>query len=104
MVAVAAGGIGMDDSIRFAIVNLVPGQTPSVCPLCTTNPALFEYTRSGPDTSESLGGKCCLSCIQRLLGTMQELAIAKWTRNQPVGLAMFAFIVWWSFSLSNLDG
>ena len=77
---------GMKDSIRFSIVKLAPGQTPSVCPLCNTNSALFEYTRSSDlYPSEDLQGRCCLSCTQRLLTTMQELAIAEWTKNLPPG-------------------
>jgi hypothetical protein len=74
----------MDDSIRFSIVKLAPGQTPSVCPLCAINIALFEYARSsGQHPGEDLQGQCCLSCTQRLLATMQELASAEGTKNVP---------------------
>jgi hypothetical protein len=81
-----ASNTGMRDSIRFSIVKLAPEQTPSVCPLCTANAALFEYTCSSDERpGEDLEGQCCLSCTQRLLATMQELAISEWTKNLPPG-------------------
>lgn len=78
--------IGIDDSIRFSIVKLAPGERPRLCPLCTVNAGVFEYTRSSSThPGEELKGQCCLSCTQRLLATMQELAIAEWTENLPPG-------------------
>jgi hypothetical protein len=68
----------MPDSIRFSMVKVAPQQLPAVCPLCTANPALFEYKRSSDlHPGEDLEGQCCLSCTQRLLATMQRLAFGE---------------------------
>jgi len=75
--------MSIDDSICFSIVNLLPGQRPMVCPLCTVNTAVFEYISRGSIHDEELKGQCCLACTQRLLATMEQLAIAEWTKNLP---------------------
>jgi hypothetical protein len=71
----------MFDSIRLSAHHPLTRNIQESCPLCGMRESVFSYDLTSgthvAHTFQHLHGDCCLECAARLLGAMEEIAVAE---------------------------